>query len=244
MTGYCGGCRSDLRPGAAFCTACGRSAVAGHAPPPQPGTPQRPAPIEQVPPWPTGYPGSGASPPRRRNKAPSVAAVSGVLIVCVVIGTILLLRAPAATTGPAAAAPPAPTAPTSVAVRVPAPADDLRDQVARDRDDAEQIVGYWVPQVSSKAVGLVDDTGTTYGPQEILDDFRRWRSRFPDVILVQSDDYSSFRTPGYWVTLVPYGYSTAAEANDWCDAQQLSEDDCFAKRLSHTDPPPGNTVPR
>ncbi len=34
------------------------------------------------------------------------------------------------------------------------------------------------------------------------------------------------------------------DANSWCSQNGYGVNDCFAKRLSHTDGPPGNTVPR
>lgn len=159
------------------------------------------------------------------------AAVVAVALVVLAggIAAVLLLR-------------PAPTPGTGGAVvadlRVPAapapapPADPLDRLVADGAATAESLVGRWVPQVSST-------TGT-----RALADIRFWQERYPDAIVVRSADFSSFLLPGYWVTLVPPGYATAAEAVAWCDAEGLAPEDCVAKRLSHTDPPAGNTVLR
>jgi hypothetical protein len=109
---------------------------------------------------------------------------------------------------------------------------------------AESVVGYWLPQVSSKTVGTTSASGVTYGHREILQDFRSWQQVYPDAILVLSTNFSSFRYDGYWVTVVPRPFTDAASVHRWCEAQQLSRDDCLGKRLSHDSGPEGNTAPR
>jgi serine/threonine-protein kinase len=46
------------------------------------------------------------------------------------------------------------------------------------------------------------------------------------------------------VTLAAEPFDTAEAANAWCVTQALAPGDCFAKRLSHSDGPSGNTRPR
>jgi len=67
---------------------------------------------------------------------------------------------------------------------------------------------------------------------------------YADLFMVSSNDYSSFRYSGYYVTLIPRTFATAAGANAWCDSEGFAIGDCFAKRLSHTAGPDGNTVER
>ena len=55
---------------------------------------------------------------------------------------------------------------------------------------------------------------------------------------------TTFRYSGYYVTMIPRTFSTAAGANAWCDSEGFATGNCFAKRLSHTDGPDGNTVER
>ena len=113
-----------------------------------------------------------------------------------------------------------------------------------DQADVEQrLVGAWVPQLSSKKAGLVVD-GRALSDQDVLDDHQHLRSTYADVRLVWSGDYLSFKGRDFWVTIAGTTFSTADEANAWCETQGLSGDDCFAKRLSHTDGPAGNTKNR
>ncbi len=182
----------------------------------------------------------------------AVLVAAFVVLVAGAVAAVLILRPGqpvAGGTGTAvASAAPAPSvaAPTSPprTTTVTDPVTELSRRVAKDSTTAESLVGYWVPQVSSKALGTVDRAGTVYAHAEILGDLRSWQGRYPDAIVLRSDDYSSFRLPGFWVTVVPRQYATPDEANAWCDAEGLPADDCLAKRLSHTEPPAGNTVPR
>jgi len=106
-------------------------------------------------------------------------------------------------------------------------------QVARDHSIAESTIGWWIPQLSSKT----DGAGA-------MSRFYSLQANYPDVFMVWSGDYSSFRSPNYYVALVPREYGTSAAANAWCDFQGFSADNCFAKRLSHNDGPDGNSAER
>ena len=66
----------------------------------------------------------------------------------------------------------------------------------------------------------------------------------PNVRLLWSGDWSVYRESDYWVAIYGQGFTTAAGANAWCDAQGFAADDCFAKRLSRTAGPAGTTEPR
>ncbi|MGI8939459.1 MAG: zinc ribbon domain-containing protein [Iamia sp.] len=124
------------------------------------------------------------------------------------------------------------------------PGDALALQRDLDSGDVESdLVGFWVPQISSKRVGLEAD-GIVYDDAAMLSDHQGWRNRFPDARLVRSDDYSTFEAPDFWVTVVDVGFSSPESANAWCDQNGLSPNDCFAKLLSHTTGPVGSTVSR
>jgi hypothetical protein len=97
-----------------------------------------------------------------------------------------------------------------------------------------------VPQISSKAVGM-EVNGAVYDADRILQDFQDANRRY-DAFLVRSDDYSTFQRSGYWVLLVPQRFTDGRAANSWCVANGFSPDGCFAKRLSHTEAPDGNTL--
>jgi serine/threonine-protein kinase len=132
--------------------------------------------------------------------------------------------------------PPVPTAAST-------PADALQQRLDGDADTVESLVGWWVPQLSSKREGDVVD-GTRYDAAAVLTDFETWQARVPSSVLTRSERFTSFRGQRYWVTLAAEPFATAEEANAWCVAQDLGRDDCFAKRLSHTEGPDGNTRPR
>ncbi len=241
MSTLCEGCRTPLRPDVAFCTGCGRPAPVR----PAAGAPTRPTPAGS-PPYPTPPPVS-----YRRSRAPSwlIAGGSALLAVAVVVAGVLVASRIGAT--PPAAPPQAPPAVTATGPVPPSyttaparPEDALASLAGRDQPIAERTVGYWVPQVSSKTVGTVDAAGVTYDHPTILANHRAWVAAYPDAVLVRSDEYSSFRSAGYWVTLVPRPFPDAEGANRWCATEGLPPEDCFAKRLSHTDGPDGNTEPR
>ena len=260
----CARCGSALTPGAQFCRACGAPLVEG-GPPAAPSSSPRPdwRPPAQVLPAPTAY---GSAPPPRtprpaRRGGPRPALVAGaVLAVLTVAGaaTGVILRS--ADRAPAPAVPtfaPAPlppvriSVPTSEPARQPssapstaaAPEDELRRQLDTNSDTVESLVGKWVPQLSSKREGDVVN-GTRYDPAAVLADFRGWQERVPSSVLTRSERFTSFRVKDYWVTLAAEPFDSAEAANDWCDDQGLAPDDCFAKRLSHTEGPSGNTRPR
>lgn len=136
----------------------------------------------------------------------------------------------------AAPAPQAASAPLS-------PGEQLETQVRRDQPVVESVVGQWVPQVGSKQVGTVDD-GISYDDAAIWQTVLDAKARFPQAVLLRSDDYSSFKRGGFWVIVVATPFASPADANAWCEANALGRDDCFAKRLSHSEGPQGNTVPR
>jgi hypothetical protein len=134
----------------------------------------------------------------------------------------------------------APSIPPSAAA---APADLLQQQLDGDAATVESLVGKWIPQLSSKREGDVV-VGTRYDAAAVLTDFQSWQKRVPSSVLTRSERFTSFRGQGFWVTLAAEPFDTAEAANAWCVTQALAPGDCFAKRLSHSDGPSGNTRPR
>lgn len=215
----CGGCSRPLRPGGQFCPGCGREV-------------------------PLARPATAVGGSRTPWAVLTAVAAAACVVAVLVLGP--WRSAPALPLNPAGPAPtstaPAPTyadAPTTST----SAQDRLATQVGTNRAAVEQLVDYWVPQVSSKALGTVV-AGQQFTNADIFDNYQAWASRFPDALLLRSDDYSSFSASGYWVTVVARSFTTAEQANAWCDAQLLPADDCFAKRISHTSGPMGNTVHR
>ena len=118
----------------------------------------------------------------------------------------------------------------------PAPTSPADQQVASDTYTAESVVGWWIPQLSSNT-----DSASAMAKFWSL---QGMAGHYTDVFMVSSNDYTSFRHSGYYVTLIPRKFSTAAAANAWCDSEGFAIDNCLAKRLSHTDGPDGSTVER
>ena len=123
------------------------------------------------------------------------------------------------------------------------PEDELRRRLDGDAATVESLVGKWIPQLSSKREGDVVD-GTRYDAAAVLADFNGWKERVPSSVLTRSERFTSFRGQDYWVTVAAEPFATAEAANAWCDTEGLAPGDCFAKRLSHTEGPGGNTRPR
>jgi hypothetical protein len=119
----------------------------------------------------------------------------------------------------------------------------LDGEVAHDRDAAEQLVGNWVPQLSSKRPGLVAD-GITYDYPQIWANFQQLQAKYPGALLIWSGNYVSFKSTDFYVTVVPQPFSDGESANEWCDSNGLATDDCFAKFLSHTGGSVGTTLIR
>lgn len=265
-------CGTELLPGLRFCVNCGTDrasgavqapaaspSVPGRAPTPwaEPsGTALRPAP---VPPSPTAWPGAvthaGAAPTQARpwSPGPWLVALSVVLVVLLSAGAVLVTLRPALVFGeespvvaPAAAAPADPAAPAAqpfMPAVVPTASDELRDQVDRDRGRVESVTGLWVPQLSSKRPGTVDN-GIRYDDTTILSHYRGLAARYPGAALLWSGDWPVFKGDDYWVVIVAQPFATPAQANAWCDQQGFGADDCLAKNLSHTGGPAGTTVNR
>jgi hypothetical protein len=207
-----------------------------------------PPPVEQA----HGDPATSRAVATRRSRASEVAALALVTVAGVVAGVTYLVQekepaAPSASGGSSRATTSPPAATPSSALHgdpvAMSPRVTLDALVEADRAEAEALVGSWVPQISSKEVGTVDD-GRSYDEVAILAEINAAKARHPQAVVVRSDDYTSFRRPGFWVTLVATPTSSPDGVAAWCDENGLGPDDCFAKRLSHSDGPAGNTVPR
>ncbi|MGH3812399.1 MAG: hypothetical protein ACRDUV_08075 [Pseudonocardiaceae bacterium] len=119
----------------------------------------------------------------------------------------------------------------------------LTRQLSLDRPQVHsELAERWVPQLSSKKLGLVTNS-VSYGYPEILNDHLALRSSY-SARLVWSGDWSTFGRGDFYVTVAPVSFNTPAEANAWCDRQAIDTDNCFAKRLSTVAGPTGSTVSR
>jgi hypothetical protein len=180
--------------------------------------------------------------------------IAGVILVLSALATVIMLVILAAwwSTQPpsVAGATGSPSNTPTIAASVPAqpaiqpsvsPQVALEHEADGDRQQVEALVGSWVPQLSSKTVGLEAD-GITYGYSEILDHFNWLKARYPQALLLRSDGYASFEMSGYWIIVMPVTYTSGAEANSWCDYEGIDPDNCFAKLLRHTGEASGTTL--
>ena len=221
----------------------GYSQPPASAPPPlQPAGHGGPPPIS---PW--------TSPANKSSSSTgAILAVVGVaLVVAVIVLTIVLVKnhdgssqaastaayptyssaaqaAPAqAATVPAAAAPP--VDPQAAAL------GQLQQFANSDRDYVrDQLAERWVPQLSSKRVGIYDaEDGITYDNASILQEHMRLRSRF-DAKLLWSGDWANFDGSNFWVTVANVTFNDSASALAWCQSQSLDADHCYAGVISTT----------
>jgi len=136
--------------------------------------------------------------------------------------------------------------PSSV-IPAPLPASDSSGSQLRAIATGDQpyvlsvLADRWVPQLSSKRVGLVAE-GHTWTNALILNDHQQLRQSYSGVRLLSSADWSTFSGSDFWVTIVGVGYGTADEALAWCTSNGFDRDHCFAKLISTTHPVEGSTA--
>lgn len=147
----------------------------------------------------------------------------------------------------ATTAPPKPTTPSRTSTAPPGPnmeqisVDRLRRIADEDRPSvAVNLADWWIPQISSKRVGLVA-RGITWNNQAILEEHLRLRNVFPDVHLLWSGDWSTYDGRDFWVTVVGLKSSDPDDVLGWCLQQGFDKDNCIAKLVSTTHPIAGST---
>ncbi|MFD4443745.1 PQQ-binding-like beta-propeller repeat protein [Nocardia sp. NPDC058519] len=124
--------------------------------------------------------------------------------------------------------------------------DALRAQADADRPSIQHsLADRWLPQLSSKQIGLVapdtDGRIVTWSATEILNQHLRLRVKYPEVRLLWSDEWRTFDLRGWWVTIAGATFTEPGLANNWCDARNITIDECFAKLVSSNREPKGTT---
>ncbi len=102
------------------------------------------------------------------------------------------------------------------------------------------IANTWVPQLSSKRLGLVAE-GRTWTHSAILAEHQRLRQTYPGARLLWSGEWSTFSESNFWVTIAGATFPTAEGALAWCRSNDFDRDHCFAKLVSTTHPVDGST---
>ena len=151
-----------------------------------------------------------------------------------------------ATAAPSSPKPaPRPSTPTRTVTMTPGIEDvslnRLRAIASEDRPyAAAMLTDIWVPQISSKRVGL-EAEGTVWDNAQILDEHLRLRQVYPDVRLLWSGDWSTYDGRNYWVTVVGLTSSNYPDVLAWCTYHGFSRDNCAAKVVSTSHPVEGST---
>lgn len=244
---FCGQCGEHVEAEARFCGSCGATVV----------EPPSEAAVQAVfDPIPLAEPALRDEEwlrPARRSFSP--AAIVGFIALVLLAGgaTVLLLHDDDSNSGPAntattvttaaavtattvdtgstttvvASTTPATAAPTTV----PLPPDQqLAARRDADHPAVEAIVGRWVPQLSAKKAGTVDN-GITYGLADVVAYHEGLRREY-GALLLFSGDYV-YQTTNLWVSIAPQSFATAQGAIDWCVSKSIGRDDCFAKLITH-----------
>jgi serine/threonine-protein kinase len=104
-----------------------------------------------------------------------------------------------------------------------------------------QLADRWVPQLSSKRPGVVDN-GVVWDNTMTLQEHLQLRQRYPNARLLWSGDWSTFSAPDFWVTVAGITFADSAGALAWCRTQGFDRDHCAAKIISTTHPVAGSTA--
>ncbi|WP_407688149.1 serine/threonine-protein kinase [Mycobacterium sp. HUMS_1102779] len=211
----------------------------------------------QYPPPPTAPAAQG----RGKYLLPALIATAALLLVGVVVLTAIAVVAgrntePQTPSPALAATPPSvtthqpepssttqPVYPQSTAASAPLDAAQrLREIADEDRPFvAATLADRWVPQLSSKRPGVVDQ-GVVWDNTMTLQEHLDLRQRYPDVRLLWSGDWSTFSAPDFWVTVVGMAFPDPAGPLAWCRDQALDGDHCIAKLISTTHAVEGSTA--
>ncbi|CAG7618492.1 hypothetical protein SIM91_18740 [Rhodococcus opacus] len=103
------------------------------------------------------------------------------------------------------------------------------------------IADRWIPQISSKRVGLVAD-GITWTNADILREHMQLRKQFPLAVLTWSGNWSTYSSPDFWVTSVGLAFPDSTSALDWCVANEFDRDHCYAHIISNSRGPQGTSA--
>lgn len=178
---------------------------------------------------------------RGGNPPPTAAPPPVTVSVPTVIQTVVAPEpAPTKTVTKTQAAPPVP-APSAQVDPESAALAQLRQYADNDRPFVKaQLADLWVPQISSKRPGVIDD-GVVWNNVLTLQEFLGNRQRY-NAKLLWSGDWSTFDGRNFWVTVVPETFSSSADALRWCRAQGFDSWHCLAKLVSTTHPVAGSTA--
>ena len=95
----------------------------------------------------------------------------------------------------------------------------------------ETLAESWVAQLSARpAASQTADKATT--DAAILAGHDTLRRQYPEAVLLWSPNWNY--DGQFWITVMNQPFTTAEEANAWCDKHGFAPRECHAKRLSHS----------
>ena len=212
-----------------------------------------PAPYVSNPPYrPAQPPAAAYRPPEPTPQPQSILApvLVGLAALVVVIGVVMYLvlqpsktHTPTASNG--ASTVDSPTAQANQPPVVTAAPDSEAASLARlqqmaNDDRPNVITDTWIPQISSKKLGLYAD-GKVWNDAMILDQHMQMRQQYPNVRLLWSGDWSTFNGRDFWITVVGLPSSNPDDVLAWCTRQGYDRDNCIAKIVSTTRAVAGTT---
>lgn len=111
----------------------------------------------------------------------------------------------------------------------------LQSLITNDESVVASLAEQWVPQLSSKELGL-EWEGVTYTYQEILREHLDLREEHGAVLVDGGGEYN-FKADGepmvgWYITVVPEGDPEPDRALEWCTDQGIDRFNCFAKLLT------------
>jgi eukaryotic-like serine/threonine-protein kinase len=172
-----------------------------------------------------------SAPPRRPRSALRLAA--WVATAAVAIGGVVGVST-AARRSVAHVADPTASTQTQATSTQPRPDDPtaaLEQVRARDAPVVETLAESWVAQLSARPAES-STTDRTATDAAVLAGHETLRRQYSDAVLLKSTDWNY--DGQFWITVVRERFSSAEEANDWCDTHHFAAQDCFAKKLSHS----------
>ena len=133
---------------------------------------------------------------------------------------------------------PTAAAPTGTASVTPSPVPRSEDPTqalerirAQDAATVETLAESWVAQLSARSAGSQSaDRITT--DAAILAGHDILRGQYPGAVLLWSPNWNY--DGQFWITVMNERFSTAKDANTWCDSHGFAPRECHAKRLSHS----------
>jgi hypothetical protein len=115
--------------------------------------------------------------------------------------------------------------------------EQLQVLKAQDAPAIDQVVGRWIPQLSSKhgtkPWTTDSEANVVYDPVHILQEYQRLSQKI-GAKLLWSGDWTTFDQPDEWVTVVATAFSDSASVLNWCRSVYRDADHCDAQIVSKT----------